>query len=159
MANVPNRRAVVGATAGLAFIGVLATPANASAASPGHVKIVSPNGRLRVTVRVTDGRLCYEVARHGRVLVPSSGLGLDLADRPSLTGGLVLESVQRRTIDERWRPVWGPDALVRNHAQECVLRTVQPATGLRLDLIVRVFDDGVGFRYRLPAQAGLDRYT
>ncbi|NUH44082.1 glycoside hydrolase family 97 protein [Streptomyces samsunensis] len=159
MANVPSRRALVGATAGVVLTGALAAPATASAAPPGHVTIASPNGRLRMTVRVTDGRLRYQVVRHGRVLVPSSGLGLDLADRPSLTGGLVLESVRRRTVDERWRPVCGPDALVRNHARECTLRTVQPATGLRLDLIVRVFDDGVGFRYRLPAQAGLDRYT
>ncbi|MGI5440617.1 glycoside hydrolase family 97 N-terminal domain-containing protein [Streptomyces shenzhenensis] len=146
MASVPNRRAVLGVTAGAVLSGALTVPATASAGPPDDAVIVSPNGRLRVTVRVADGRLRYEVTRHGRVLVASSGLGLDLAGRPSLTGGLVLESVRRRTIDEQWRPVWGPDALVRNHAREGVLRTVQPATGLRLDLVVRVFDDGVGFR-------------
>ncbi|MFJ7240800.1 glycoside hydrolase family 97 protein [Streptomyces olivaceus] len=167
MANVPDRRTVLGATAGAALAGALAAPASA-AAGPGpaetsrasaHVTVASPNGRLLMTVGLTDGRLRYRVVRRGRVLVGSSGLGLDLAGRPSLTGGLVLRSVRRRTVDERWRPVWGSDALVRNHAREAVLRTVQPATGLRLDLVVRVFDDGVGFRYRLPAQRGLDSYT
>ncbi|MEU1299792.1 MULTISPECIES: glycoside hydrolase family 97 N-terminal domain-containing protein [Streptomyces] len=142
MASVPHRRAVLGVTAGAVLSGALTVPATASAGPPDDAVIVSPNGSLRVTVWVADGRLRYEVTRHGRVLVASSGL----AGRPSLTGGLVLESVRRRTIDEQWRPVWGPDALVRNHAREGVLRTVQPATGLRLVLVVRVFDDGVGFR-------------
>ncbi|MDT0444028.1 glycoside hydrolase family 97 protein [Streptomyces johnsoniae] len=159
MVSNPNRRTVLGASAGAVLAGGLAAPATASAATPGHVTVRSPNGLLRVTVSVANGRLRYGVVRRGRVLVAPSGLGLDLADRPSLTGGLVVESVERRTIDESWRPLWGPDALVRNHARECVLRTVQASTGTRLDLIVRVFDDGVGFRYRLPAQAGLDTYT
>ncbi|WP_086824138.1 glycoside hydrolase family 97 protein [Allokutzneria sp. NRRL B-24872] len=123
------------------------------------VEVRSPDGLLRVVVAVVDGRLRYEVARRGRVLVASSGLGLDLAGWPSLTGGLVLESLQHNTIDESWRPTWGSDAIVRNHANECVLRTVRPTSGLRLELVVRVFDDGVGFRYRLPAQSGLDAYT
>lgn len=154
MVNEPNRRTVLGLTAGALLLG-----APAATAAPRRVTVHSPNGRIRVTVQVVDGRLRYEVLRRGRVLVASSGLGLDLAGHPSLAGGLVLESVENRLIDETWRPVWGPDALVRNHARECVLRTVQPASGLRLNLVVRVFDDGFGFRYHLPAQAGLGDYT
>lgn len=119
----------VGATAGAVFTGALAVPATASTAPPGHVTIASPNGRLRMTARVTDGRLRYQVVRHGRVLVPSSGLGPDLADRPSLTGGLVLESVRRRTMDERWRPVWGAR---RARPRPCTgVRTADRATGDR----------------------------
>ncbi|MFE7332001.1 glycoside hydrolase family 97 protein [Streptomyces sp. NPDC057565] len=165
----PHRRAVLGATAGAVLTGALAATVNAHAyasesasssdVTPGPVVVASPEGQLKVTIRVADGRLWYEVSSRGRALVASSGLGLDLADRPSLTEGLVVEFVERRTINESWRPSWGPDALVRNHAKECVVRTKQRTSGIQLDLIVRVFNDGVGFRYRLPAQAGLDAYT
>lgn len=170
----PNRRRVLGAAAGGAFAGALAGPAAAAAPSAGGapaapatapytrrpVTVRSPDGALRVTLRVTHGRLTYEVRRRGRTVVAPSGLGLDLAGLPSLTGGLVVTSVRHRTIDERWHPVWGTDATVRNHARECVLRTVQAASGVRLDLVVRVFDDGVGIRYHLPRQAALgDTYT
>ncbi|SDM56136.1 glycoside hydrolase family 97 protein [Allokutzneria albata] len=148
MVGKPNRRMILGA--------VLATTVTGAS---GRITVRSPNGLLRVAVVVANGRLRYEVVRRGRVLVGSSGLGLDLAGRPSLTSGLVVESVERRTIDESWRPVWGSDAVIRNHAEECVLRTVQSSSGLRLDVVVRVFDDGVGFRYHLPAQAGLGSYT
>ncbi|AOS62196.1 glycoside hydrolase family 97 protein [Actinoalloteichus hymeniacidonis] len=161
MVSTPNRRTVLGATAGTVLIGALAAPSAAAepATIPARHGVRSPGGLVRVTIRVVEGRLRYEIARRGRVVVASSGLGIDLADHPSLTSGLVIESVERRTIDETWRPVWGPDELVRNHANECVLHTVQPSSGLRLDLVVRVFDDGVGFRYHLPAQAGLDEYV
>ncbi|WP_158575919.1 glycoside hydrolase family 97 protein [Streptomyces corynorhini] len=160
MVSKPNRRTVLGATAGAVLTGALTAPASAASVTPsGHVTVDSPDGLLRFTVLVTDGSLRYQIVRRGRVLVAPSGLGLDLAGLPSLTGGLVVKSVERRTVDESWRPVWGPDALVRNHARECVLRTVQPTSGIRLDVIVRVFDDGVGFRYHLPAQPGLDTCT
>ncbi|MFE9062618.1 glycoside hydrolase family 97 protein [Streptomyces violaceusniger] len=161
MVSKPDRRTVLGATAGAALTGAFSAPATAAsfAETPGRVTVHSPNGRLRVTVLPADGSLRYQVVRDGRVLVAPSGLGLDLAGRPSLTSGLVVESVKRRTVKESWRPVWGPDALVRNHARECVLRTVQSVSGIRLDLVIRVFDDGVGFRYHLPAQTGLDAYT
>ncbi|WP_165777682.1 glycoside hydrolase family 97 protein [Amycolatopsis antarctica] len=159
MVSQPNRRMVLGGTVGAALAEAVLGPATASAATEDRAVVRSPNGRLRVTVRVLDGRLRYEVRRRGRVLVDSAGLGLDLADRPSLTGGLVLEDVEHSRIDESWRPVWGSDAVVRNRANECVVRTVQPESGIRLELVVRVFDDGLGFRYRLPAQAGLGDYT
>ncbi|WP_179120134.1 glycoside hydrolase family 97 protein [Streptomyces tsukubensis] len=160
---------VTAGAAGAVLSGALTVPARAAApadnaassdaAAQDRVVVRSPDGRLRVDVRVTDGRLSYEVARGGRVLVARSGLGLDLAGKPSLTSGLVLDSVRRRTINESWRPVWGADALVRNHAKECVLRTVQPETGVRLDVVLRVFADGVGLRYHLPTQDGLDTWT
>ncbi|WP_170970547.1 glycoside hydrolase family 97 protein [Streptomyces zhaozhouensis] len=166
MNSKPNRRTVLGATVGAALVGAVTTaPAaaesggTAAGAASRGLTVRAPRGPVRVTVRLVDGRLRYEVARRGETLVASSGLGLDLAERPSLTEGLEIVSVERDTVDETWRPVWGPDATVRNHANECVVRTVQRDTGTRLDVIFRVFEDGVGLRYRLPAQDGLDRYT
>ncbi|WP_179278797.1 glycoside hydrolase family 97 catalytic domain-containing protein [Actinomadura mexicana] len=119
----------------------------------------SPDGDLRVAIATEDGRLTYSVKERGRVLVGASGLGMDLAGRPSLTRDMSIRSVERRTIDETWKPVWGTSSKVRNHANELTVHAVQDGTGFRLDLVFRVFDDGVGFRYRFPGQPGLDAYT
>lgn len=119
----------------------------------------SPDGDLRVTVATDDGRLTYSVKERGRVLVGASGLGMDLAGRPSLTRDMSIESVERRTIDETWKPVWGTSSKVRNHANELTVHAVQDGTGFKLDLVFRVFDDGVGFRYHIPGQPGLGAYT
>lgn len=145
--------------------GILVTPAQAAApitpaltASDGQT-VRSPDGSLAVAVGDDDGLLTYSVTRRGTVVVGSSGLGLDLAGRPSLTGAMSIVSVQRRTIDETWTPRWGTDSSVRNNARELTVHAVQAGTGFRLDVVVRVFDDGVGIRYHIPAQPGLDDYT
>ena len=148
--------------------GAVVTPAQAVPPAPGgltevagqHTETVtSPDGKLRVAIGSEDGRLAYSVRSRSKVLVGASGLGLDLAGRPSLTQGMTIESVERRTIDETWKPVWGTSSQVRNHARELTVHAVQAGTGFKLDLIFRVFDDGVGFRYHFPGQPGLDAYT
>ncbi|RKN20934.1 hypothetical protein D7147_08950 [Micromonospora musae] len=137
-----------------------AAPAAMTAVSERAGQVVkSPDGSLGVAISAEDGRLTYSVTNHGKVVVGASGLGIDLAGRPSLTQAMSIESVERRTIDETWKPLWGTDAKVRNHARELTVHAVQADTGFRLDVVVRVFDDGVGFRYHIPAQAGLDAYT
>lgn len=131
----------------------------AEAAGKDARAVRSPDGDLRVTVATDDGRLTYSVKERGRVLVGASGLGMDLAGRPSLTRDMSIESVERRTIDETWKPVWGTSSKVRNHANELTVHAVQDGTGFKLDLVFRVFDDGVGFRYHFPGQPGLGAYT
>ncbi|GAB3838335.1 glycoside hydrolase family 97 catalytic domain-containing protein [Kribbella italica] len=147
--------------------GVVMTPAQAAQPAAGltevtgqHTETVtSPDGKLRVTIGSENGRLVYSVRSRSKVLVGTSGLGLDLAGRPSLTQGMTIESVERRTVDETWKPVWGTSSQVRNHASELTVHAVQAGTGFELDLVFRVFDDGVGFRYHFPGQPGLDDYT
>ncbi|WP_433308942.1 glycoside hydrolase family 97 catalytic domain-containing protein [Micromonospora sp. CA-269861] len=143
--------------------GLLGAPAYAAepvaAAVNDGQAVRSPDGTLGVAVSDDGGRLSYSVTNRGKVVVGASGLGLDLAGRPSLTEAMSVVSVQRRTIDETWKPLWGTDGAVRNHARELTVHAVQAGTGFRLDVIVRVFDDGVGIRYHIPAQPGVDDYT
>ncbi|GAA4367399.1 hypothetical protein GCM10023088_15130 [Actinomadura verrucosospora] len=149
--------------------GIAVAPARAGEPSPSgglaeaageDAQVVrSPDGDLRVAIAADDGRLTYSVKERGKVLVGASGLGMDLAGRPSLTRDMSIRSVERRTIDETWKPVWGTSSKVRNHANELTVHAVQAGTGFELDLVFRVFDDGVGFRYHFPGQPGLDAYT
>ncbi|MET9271957.1 glycoside hydrolase family 97 catalytic domain-containing protein [Kribbella sp. NPDC003557] len=136
--------------------GIMATPAHGEESG---TFVESPDRGLRVAVTTVGGRITYGVTKDRRQLVGASGLGLDLAGRPSLTQGMTVESIERRTIDETWKPVWGSASEVRNHANELTLHTVQAGTGFRLDVVFRVFDDGVGFRYHFPDQPGLDAYV
>ena len=166
-----GRRAVtlVMAAALMAPGGFAIAPARAEAPTPSgglveaagkDARVVrSPDGELRVAIATEDGRLTYSVKERGRVLVGASGLGMDLAGRPSLTRDMSIQSVDRRTIDETWKPVWGTSSKVRNHANELTVHAVQAGTGFKLDLVFRVFDDGVGFRYHFPGQPGLGAYT
>ena len=89
------------------------------------------------------------------VILPSA-LGFQLA-RPELDlSAFSLVGVDSTVIDETWTPVWGEESTIRNHCRQLTvhLRDLK-GSGILLDIIFRVFADGIGFRYSFPEQAGL----
>ena len=63
-----------------------------------------------------------------------------------------MRSVRRDRHDAVWRPVWGEYKTIRDHYNELTLDLREQVAPRRaLQLVFRVFDDGVGFRYVLPS--------
>ena len=62
---------------------------------------------------------------------------------------------EKRPVDETWKPVWGQVSEIRNHYEEVTVHLKQQSTNRLLDIIFRVFADGVGFRYEFPKQPGI----
>lgn len=130
-----------------------ADPGEESGDSSTAESVQSPDGTISVEVSATDGVLRYQVDRDQSTIVSPSTLGFVLKNPAlDLTSGFSIDSVERREIDETWTPAWGTSAKVRNHANELTVHAVHDASGAKLDVIVRVFDDGVGIRYRFPQQ-------
>ncbi|MGF0115471.1 glycoside hydrolase family 97 catalytic domain-containing protein [Promicromonospora sp. Marseille-Q5078] len=119
--------------------------------------VSSPDGSLEARVAVVDGGLSYEVVRDGdTTVVAPSALGFRLREPAlDLTTGFTITSTERDVVDETWTPAWGNDAQVRNHANELTVHGVHEASGVELDVVLRVFDDGVGLRYVFPEQDAL----
>ena len=87
-------------------------------------------------------------------LFEPSRLGLSFADGKGFDGPLVMMGSETKDVDETWQPVWGEVKNIRNHYQQLTVHLRQPAAdGRHLDLVFRVFADGVGFRYEFPRQA------
>src|SRR2546425_1269840 len=64
------------------------------------------------------------------------------------------------TVDETWTQPWGEVARVRDHHNELRVSIAEVASpGRRFVVVFRVFNDGVGFRYELPAQPGLGEFA
>ena len=122
-------------------------------------RVSSPDGTLSVALALdAEGRLTYHVQRFGRDLVTPSRLGVVLTDGRRLDSGLTLLGSEPNTHDETWETVWGERQFVRDHHHERRL-SLANADGVRMDVIVRVFDDGLGFRYAWPAQEGLTDFA
>ncbi len=135
-----------------------AQPAEAPAAAAWTV--ASPDGRLQFTVEL-DGRGVphYRVQHAGRPIVDPSRLGVVLAGGDTLGVGLQVVSVDSSMHDGTWTQPWGEVAQVRDHHRE--LRLSMRETGgaeRRMNLVFRVFDDGVGFRYEWPEQPSLGAF-
>jgi alpha-glucosidase len=121
--------------------------------------VESPGKVLKVEVDVSpQGRVSYRVQRNGKPVITDSALGLRLRDGAQLYPWFALQSQKTSGVDETWEQPWGESRTVRNHYNE--LRTGFAETGRdkrRMDVVFRVFDDGVGFRYEFPKQPNLDK--
>ncbi len=123
--------------------------------------VSSPDGRIELGVGVREmGAPFYRVRRDGAPVIADSSLGFTLKDAPNLVEGFEIAGVERRENDSVWRPLWGQREEVRDHYREIVVSLVQAEPpGRRMSVVFRVFDDGVGFRYVLPEQEGLEEIS
>jgi len=108
--------------------------------------VSSPSGALTFCVEATQDGAGYEVSRAGRPLIARSSLGLALQGLALATGDRIA-AVDRSTTDQTWEQPWGEQRLIRDHHNEMRVSLAGGDDALPYDLVVRVFDDGFGFRY------------
>ncbi|MEF3080828.1 glycoside hydrolase family 97 protein [Luteimonas sp. SMYT11W] len=124
-------------------------------------RAASPDGRITVEVTTdTEGRASYAVSRDGRPVIAPSRLGLMFTDTRKFERNLAIVDQRTQAHDERWEQPWGERREMRDH--HTALRVTLAETAgpkRRFDVEFRVFDDGVGFRYDVPKQPGLDRLS
>ena len=123
-------------------------------------RLSSPDGRIEVAVTSDSTGLFYEVFLEGKKLIDRSVLGFRFRNAPPLLKHFIVERIERKEADEIWEPVWGEASQIRNHFRELRihLQEAQPPSR-RLELVFRAYDDGIAFRYILPAQAQLDSFA
>ncbi|MEM6327604.1 MAG: glycoside hydrolase family 97 N-terminal domain-containing protein, partial [Bacteroidota bacterium] len=120
--------------------------------------VESPDGRTVVTVH-TAGDLAYSVTYDGEPLIDRSRLGVVLGDGDVLGGAMRVVDTEQRTHDETWEQPWGEVREIRDHHTERTVRLVTTDRPVRrMNLVVRVFDGAVGFRYEWPEQVGLGAF-
>lgn len=122
--------------------------------------VSSPSGNLTLTAGVDNaGRPYYSLRRGGEVILLPSALGMKLKDG-SLDSDFRVVAFARATKDETWRQPWGEEVDVRNHYNELTMKLAQKK-GLQrqLNIVFRVFDDGMGFRYVFPEQKQLKDFV
>lgn len=118
--------------------------------------VASPSGNITLDFGLqADGRPEYKVDYKTRPVVLASGLGLELADTPSLMSGFEIIGTDTLSFDETWEPVWGESSHIRNHYRELLAHLRQRDTDRLMDIRFRVYDDGIGFRYEFPTQPNL----
>lgn len=117
----------------------------------------SPDGRIVVQLELNgEGRLAYRVLRDGKPVVADSRLGFIFRNGRQLLRNLQIEKQVARSSDSTWEQPWGERRYVRDHYNELRATFVEKDHDKRrFDMVFRVFDDGVGFRYDVPAQLKL----
>jgi alpha-glucosidase len=133
----------------------------AGCAEAQELDVSSPDGRNVVAVSLTpEGGVTWRLERDGEALVMPSRLGFEFQGAPPMVEGFRIAGSERTAVDQRWEQPWGQVREVRDHHNELRVTLEETAPpGRRMEVAFRVFDDGLGFRYRLPEQAGLDSFA
>ena len=123
-----------------------------------ELTVASPGGRLKLEFQgAREGGWSYSLAADSRVIIQPSTLGLELGTNATALGpGWKLASSYLCSSNLVWKPVWGKRAVVPDRFNELTLNFKGPGTApLRsLQVVARASDEGVAFRYVVPAAEG-----
>ena len=125
----------------------------------------SPNGKYQFTFSQKDGKLMYSLDYAGKPVVEAGELGVNIdnhlvesamgipVDNSNVwTHGMEVASVDRRSEDNTWKPVYGEYAQIRDRYNEMTIHLLKGGKHQQylLDIIVRAYDEGVAIRYHFP---------
>ena len=113
--------------------------------------LTSPDGRLEAVFSLTNGSPSYRLKYAGKTVVKESRLGYKLMDGTLLDRDFTLVGTERDSLDEVWTPVWGEEAQIRNNYREMLMK-LSREDGINMNIRVRLYDDGLGFRYEFPQE-------
>jgi alpha-glucosidase len=153
-----NRLIMIGGLLAAMGISGMSDAAPGSAQS-GARETRSPDGRLRIVFSLMRGVPHYRIDYDRKPVILPSPLGFTFRNQPDMLEGFTIERVETTAVDETWRPVWGQRSSIRSNYNELRVVLRQDKTPAReMTLVFRAFDDGAGFRYEIPEQAGMESF-
>lgn len=117
--------------------------------------IFSPSKNIKVDFNLTkDGKPYYLVLKASEKVIDTSYLGFDFDNSIPFIDNFQIVKTSVREFNETWKMPWGEQLDVINHYNELKVE-LQEISQLKrkLNIVFRVYDDGIGFRYEFPEQA------
>ncbi|WP_374957815.1 glycoside hydrolase family 97 protein [Gilvibacter sp.] len=116
--------------------------------------VSSPDGNLVVNTGLNAaGTPVYAVTFKGKTIVDTSAVGFEFKDMEYLGRNMTLTGASSSTMDETWEMPWGEQRLVQNTYNELKLDYSEQGDAARkFSIVIRVYDDGLGFRFEFPEQ-------
>ncbi len=124
---------------------------------PQERAVASPGENLRVEFFLAaDGQPGYLVNKNGNPIIDTSLMSFDLRDAPALRRGFEVVNTETSSFSETWEMPWGEVREVENNYNELRVELQETAElNRKLNIVFRVYDDGLGFRYEFPEQPNL----
>lgn len=121
--------------------------------------VQSPSGKITLNFKLgSNGQPVYAVNYKNKAVVLESALGIKLKEKPALDANFEILDSKTAAFNESWKPVLGEQASIVNHYNELTIGLVSKESKVKMNIIFRVFDEGVAFRYDFPRQAELNYF-
>ncbi|MGV3696672.1 glycoside hydrolase family 97 protein [Flavobacterium sp.] len=118
----------------------------------------SPSGSVKLKFSLVNGKPSYEVFYKNKTVVNPSFMGIKLKEGNDLTAEFTVENNGQKVVNETWQPVLGEQSSIRNNYNELTLNLLQKPTKRKLNIIFRVYNEGVAFRYEFPKQPNMNYF-
>jgi alpha-glucosidase len=106
-----------------------------------------------------DGQLVYAVTFHGKKIFEDSALRLELADQTPLGAAVRIADATNGSGADDYSLLAGKTSAVHDPYNSLTLQARESSNpGRVVEIEARVYNSGLAFRYRVPAQPALSRY-
>jgi len=121
--------------------------------------VSSPSKTISLSFKLSsDGKPTYSVSYKTKPIVKESTLGIAIKESKSLETNFSIDNIVQKSFNETWQPVLGEQLNIKNNYNEMTVALSQPSTDRKINIIFRVFDEGIAFRYEFPKQKNLNYF-
>jgi alpha-glucosidase len=125
-----------------------------------NIQLKSLDGNIVFLFNLTEKSPVYQVVYKGKTLIEDSELSLSFKENGKLGTNLNMSKARFSEVDEKYDLIVGKTKTVRDQHREVVIPLAEPGGAKRqINLVVRVFNDGLAFRYEFPEQKNWTSYT
>ncbi|MBB1399581.1 glycoside hydrolase family 97 protein [Pseudoalteromonas sp. SG44-8] len=119
--------------------------------------IQSPNGNITITISDQQATPSYKISFNGKDVIENSALGFEFKQQAAFAEGFTITDVNNSQHNSQWQQPWGERQTIIDKHNELTVTFKKPAPqGGTYTVRFRAFNDGVGFRYEVPKQAGFE---
>ncbi len=130
------------------------------------ITVSSPGNTTQLSFWLdANGSPMYSLSYKGKTVLQPSALGFEIKDTyadkalPSLVSNLSLTDQVQSASNTAWKPVWGELKEIRDNHKKLVVTLAQKGDKpIHFNIVFKLYDDGLGFRYEFPPQPNLSHF-
>jgi alpha-glucosidase len=132
------------------------------------LSVTSPNGNLVISFALKSNpqpylpgmRAYYRITYRGVAVLTDSPLGLDFDGASPLDHDFEIIDTDQHSHADAWTNPFGAQRNIPDHYNQLrVSLHEKQSPGRRVDLVFRAYNEGAAFRYFLPQQPALEKFT
>ena len=119
--------------------------------------LTSPDNKIELSFEIIDGEAFYSINKDDKSVIKKSKLGILLENKLNIGKNLEIIRVSTSSNNSSWSPDFGEfDEIIDNYKN----LDVSLSNGeINFNIVFRVYNDGVAFKYHVPNQSGITNYN
>jgi glucan 1,4-alpha-glucosidase len=124
------------------------------------ITVQSPSSTQKLEVTVTpQGAVTYSLTYKNKTVIQPSPLGFQLKDARALVTNFEVISIDSSSVNESWKPVLGEVSEIKNNYRQLKVALQEKTEKPRqMNIVFKLFDDGLAFQYEFPSQKNLSHF-